>query len=48
MFYSNVSNYSAVAGIRTVTCLTAWNMDRFKFVAPLILTRVSPVAPIYT
>ena len=38
MLYSNVSNYSAAAGTRTVTCLTVRNMDSFKDVAPLILS----------
>jgi hypothetical protein len=29
--YITVYNYSAVVGIYTMTCLSAWNMDNFKF-----------------
>jgi hypothetical protein len=38
--YITVSNYSAVFGVYTVTSLTAWNGDIFKFLFHFVNTKI--------
>jgi len=38
--YIVASNYSAVVGVYIVTCLTAWNLDIFKFLFQFVNTKL--------